>query len=111
MPAQVAMVAAAWRSPSSVAHRNAVAVGQLHSEPVICLALSGAVPQGQDVGFAPGEVAGMCGPDPRVPTPLDTSCSLANWRIVSNIENRVRPADRSATSNDLRTSASSRYPG
>ena len=41
-------------------------------------------------------------------SPRATSFSSANWRIVSNIENRVRPVDRSATSNDLRTSASSR---
>ncbi len=41
-------------------------------------------------------------------SPRATSCSSANWRIVSNIENRVRPEDRSAISSDLRTSASSR---
>ena len=41
-------------------------------------------------------------------SPRATSCSSANWRIVSSIENRVRPDDRSATSSDLRTSASSR---
>ena len=38
-------------------------VGQLDGEPVVGLTLAGAVPQGQDVGFAPGEVAGMRGPD------------------------------------------------
>ena len=38
-------------------------IGQLGGEPGVGLALSGAVPQGQDVGFAPGEVAGMGGPD------------------------------------------------
>ena len=38
-------------------------IGQLGGEPVVGLALAGAVPQGQDVGFAPGEVAGMGGPD------------------------------------------------
>ena len=43
-----------------------------------------------------------------VASPLATSCSSANWRIVSSIENRVRPDDRSAMSSDLRTSASSR---
>ncbi len=36
-------------------------IGQLDREPVVGLTLSGAVPQGQDVGFAPGEVAGMRG--------------------------------------------------
>ena len=41
-------------------------------------------------------------------SPLATSCSSANWRIVSNIENRVRPADRSAVTSDLRTSESNR---
>ena len=83
-------------------------IGQLGGEPVVRLALSGAVPQGQDVGFAPGEVAGMGGPDLGRPRRVATSCSSANWRIVSSIENRVRPDDRSATSSDLRTSASSR---
>ena len=38
-------------------------IGQLDGEPVVGLPLAGAVPQGQDVGFAPGEVAGMRGPD------------------------------------------------
>ena len=40
--------------------------------------------------------------------PVCTSCSSANWRMVSSIENRVRSADRSATNSDLRTRASSR---
>ena len=83
-------------------------VGQLGGEPVVGLPLPGAVPQGQDVGFAPGEVAGMGGPDLVGRRRAATSCSSANWRIVSSIENRVRPEDRSATSSDLRTSASSR---
>jgi hypothetical protein len=74
-------------------------IGQLHAEPPVGLPLPGAVPQSEDVGFAPGQVAGA---------PLATSCSSANWRIVSSIENRVRPEDRSATSSDLRTKASSR---
>ena len=38
-------------------------VGQFGGEPVVGLALSGAVPQRQDVGFTPGEVAGMRGAD------------------------------------------------
>ena len=38
-------------------------VGQLGREPGVRLPLAGAVPQGQDVGFAAGEVAGMRGPD------------------------------------------------
>ncbi len=38
-------------------------VGQLGGEPRVGLALSGAVPQRHDVGFAPGEVASMGGPD------------------------------------------------
>ena len=82
-------------------------IGQFGSEPVIRLALPGAVPQRQDVGFPPGEVAGMGGAD-LVASPPATSCSSANSRIVSSIENRVRPEDLSATSSDLRTSASSR---
>ena len=82
-------------------------IGQFEVEPVVSLALSGAVPQGQDVGFTPGEVPGMGGPD-FGGLALATSCSSANWRIVSSIENRVRPGDRSATSSDLRTKASSR---
>src|ERR1700722_12064732 len=41
-------------------------------------------------------------------SPRATSCCSANWRIVSSIENRVRPEILSATSSDLRTSASSR---
>ena len=40
--------------------------------------------------------------------PCAASCSSANWRIVSSIENRVRPAERPVTSSDLRTKASSR---
>ena len=36
-------------------------VGQLDGEPGVGLTLAGAVPQGEDVGFAPGEVAGMRG--------------------------------------------------
>ena len=38
-------------------------VGQFGGEPVVSLPLPGAVPQGHDVGFAPGEVAGMGGAD------------------------------------------------
>ena len=38
-------------------------IGQFGGEPVVGLALAGAVPQGQDVGFTPGEVAGMGGAD------------------------------------------------
>ena len=83
-------------------------IGQLDAEPVVGLPLPGAVPQGQDVGFAPGEVASMRGTNLGSPAPPATSCSSANWRIVSSIENRVRPDDRSATSSDLRTKASSR---
>src|SRR4029077_2708269 len=36
--------------------------GQLGCEPGVRLTLSGAVPQGEDVSFAPGEMAGMRGP-------------------------------------------------
>ncbi len=45
---------------------------------------------------------------PRPASPRVASCSSANWRIVSSIEYRVRPDERSATSSDLRTNASSR---
>ena len=38
-------------------------VGQFSGEPVVGLPLSGAVPQRQDVGFTPGEVASMGGAD------------------------------------------------
>ena len=38
-------------------------VGQLGHEPVVCLTLAGAVPQGQDVGFAAGEVPRVGGPN------------------------------------------------
>ena len=38
-------------------------IGQLDGEPVVGLPLAGAVPQGQDVGFASGEVARVGGPD------------------------------------------------
>ena len=38
-------------------------IGQFGGEPVVGLTLAGAVPQGQDVGFASGEVARMGGPD------------------------------------------------
>ena len=82
-------------------------IGEFGGEPVVRLPLPGAVPQDQDVGFTPGEVASMGGPT-SVASPPATSCSSANWRIVSNIENRVRPDDRSAMSSDLRTSASRR---
>ena len=82
-------------------------IGQLGGEPVVGLPLPGAVPQRQDVGFTPGEVASWA-VRTSVASPRATSCSSANWRIVSSIENRVRPDDRSATSSDLRTKASSR---
>ena len=82
-------------------------IGQLDGEPVVGLTLAGAVPQRHDVGFTPGEVAGMRGPD-LVCLASGDELSSANWRMVSSIENRVRPVDRSATSSDLRTSASSR---
>src|SRR6516162_2480191 len=38
-------------------------------------------------------------------TPRAASCSSANWRIVSGIENRACPDERSARSSDFRTSA------
>ena len=38
-------------------------IGQFDREPVVGLTLAGAVPQGQDVGFAPGEVARVGGPN------------------------------------------------
>ena len=38
-------------------------VGELGGEPVVGLALAGAVPQGHDVGFTTGEVPGMGGPN------------------------------------------------
>ncbi len=38
-------------------------IGQLDGEPVVGRTLAGAVPQGQDVGFAPGEVARVGGPN------------------------------------------------
>ena len=38
-------------------------IRQLGGEPVVRLTLLWAVPPGQDVGFAPGEVASMSGPD------------------------------------------------
>lgn len=34
--------------------------------------------------------------------PPATSCSSANWRVVSSIENRGRPDDRSSTRTDFR---------
>ena len=40
-------------------------IGQLYREPVVGIPLVGAVPQGQDVGFASGEVAGVGGPNLR----------------------------------------------
>jgi hypothetical protein len=41
-------------------------------------------------------------------TPRPCAAHAANWRIVSSINNRVRPDHRSAMSSDLRTSASNR---
>ena len=82
-------------------------VGQLDGEPGVSLALSGAIPQRQYIGLALPEVASMGVAGLLQASPLATSCSSANWRIVSSIEKRVRPADRSATSSDFRTSASS----
>ena len=38
-------------------------IGQLDDEPVVGLSLAGAVPQGQDVGFASGEVPRVGGPN------------------------------------------------
>ena len=49
-------------------------VGQLNGEPVVGLPLAGAVPQGHDVGFTPGEVASMGGPD--------LSCIIAGDKLL-----------------------------
>jgi hypothetical protein len=38
-------------------------IGQLHGSPRVRLPLARAVPQRQDVGFAPGEVLGVGGPN------------------------------------------------
>jgi hypothetical protein len=43
--------------------KRSAQVGQLKIEPGVGLTLSGAVPQGQDVGFASGEVARVGGPN------------------------------------------------
>ena len=43
-------------------------------------------------GLAPGEVAGVCGARSSANRRC-TSCSSANWRMVSNIEKRVRSDD------------------
>ena len=45
--------------------KRAAQIGQFGDEPVVGLPLSGAVPQGQDVGFAPGEIVGMRGANSR----------------------------------------------
>ena len=36
-------------------------IGHLDGEPGVGVALSGAVPHGEHIGLAPGEVAGVCG--------------------------------------------------
>ena len=80
-------------------------VGQLDGEPGIGLDVAGDCPTGQARrlrGLRSNGRARSRAPRPR---PVATSCSSANWRIVSNIENRVRPDERSATTSDLRTKA------
>ena len=82
-------------------------VGQLGAEPVVGLSLTGAVPQGHDVGFAPGEVAGMGGPRLGGLAACD---ELFLGELADRLQHRKPgpPGDRSATSSDLRTKASSR---
>ena len=52
-------------------------IGQFGPEPFVGIPLPGAVPQGQDVGFTPGEV-GECAVRASVAAPRATSCSSAN---------------------------------
>ena len=60
-------------------------IGQLDGEPFVSLELARTVPQGEDVGFTRGEVAGVGGA--RLGgLPRGASCSSANWRIVSSIK-------------------------
>ena len=90
---EVAIATAVSRSPLSAAQRKATAqVRQLDIEPLVGLPLSWAVPQCKHIGFAAGEVAGVAVRASSA-SPACTSCSSANWRIVSSIENRVRPMD------------------
>ena len=95
---------AAGRRPSGTQRADSASSS---AEPRVGLALARTVPQREHVGLASGEVTGVRGAGRRRPRPDATSCSSANWRMVSSIENRVRPDERSATSSDLRTSASS----
>ena len=101
------MVAATSRSPWSAAHlKRGAQIGQLHGEPHVRLPLARAVPQRQDVGFPPGEVPGMgcpgCGR-----RSVGGELFLGELADRLHIEYRVRLVDWSATSSDLRTSASS----
>ena len=90
------------RSPA----KRCAQVREFGCEPGIGVSLTRAVPQRQDFGFSVGKVLRVRRPARRHPPAA--SFSSANWRTVSSIEYRARSADRSATSNDLRTSESSR---
>ncbi len=108
-PAYWVMAAAVSRSSRSAAHRKAVRrLAQFGGEPLVGLALSRTVPQGEHISFqvrrSKAHEQYVC----RSACPPTTSCSSANCRMVSSIENRVRPDDRSATRRDLRTRASRR---
>ena len=82
-------------------------IGEFNGKPGIGFALSG-LSQGECFGLCVWrEVSGECRFGPRWPSRW-RQVSSANSRIVSSIENRVRRDDRSATSSDLRTKASSR---
>jgi hypothetical protein len=69
-------------------------------------------PPGRGIGFGGhdfGDQVGRtqanwraCASRTSVASPVPTSCSSANWWMVSTIEYRVRPADRRAISIDLR---------
>src|SRR6476620_9053835 len=82
-------------------------IRQFGGEPVVSLPLPGAVPQGHDVGFTPGEVASMGGPDLGG---LATRDELLFGELADRLQHRKPgpPRRPMATSSDLLTKASSR---
>ena len=105
----MAMAAAVSRSPWSAAQRNAARrFASSSGEPCRMPRVVADCPTARGRRLPARRSSGHARCGLSSASPVATSCSSANWRIVSSIENRVRVDDRSATTSDLRTSASSR---